>query len=151
MTFSSEKAKELALAVEDMIVSMKEVDETCAQLLEHISVRELHLVSYVGDNGQVTMSSIAEFLNTPLSTATNIVDKLVENRILQRGVSPTDRRKVLILLEQEGQAAFDLFLQMRIGMSDRMMGMLSAQEVDQFIRLLNKVNEGMKHLADVEA
>ena len=150
MTFSSEKAKELALAVQDMMVAMKEVDETCAHLLEHISVRELHLVSYVGDHGQVTMSTIAEFLNIPLSTATSIVDRLVENRILQRGVSPTDRRKVLILLDQEGQAAFDLFLQMRIGMSDRMMAMLSTEEVDQFIILIHKINEGMKNLAEAE-
>ena len=151
MTFSSEKAKELALAVQDMMVAMKECDETCAHLLEHISVRELHLVSYVGDHSQVTMSSIAEFSGIPLSTATSIVDRLVENRILKRGTSPTDRRKVLILLDEEGQAAFDLFLQMRIGMSDRMMAMLSTKEVDQFIKLIHKINEGMKNLADVEA
>ena len=147
MTFSSEKARELANATSDMVVAMKEVDETCAHLLEHISVRELHLVSHVGDHGQVTMSSIAEFLHVPLSTATSIVDKLVENRILQRGVSPTDRRKVLILLDQGGQSAFDLFLRMRVEMSDHMIGMLTEQEVDQFIKLINKINEGMKHLA----
>ncbi len=150
MTFSSEKARELALAIQEMMVAMKEVDETCANLLDHISVRELHLVSFVGDHQQVTMSGIAEFLHVPLSTATSIVDKQVENQILKRASSATDRRKVLILLEKEGQAAFDLFLRMRVQMSDRMMDMLSGREVDQFIKLLNKINEGMKHLAEVE-
>lgn len=147
MTFSSEKAKELALAVQEMMVAMKEVDETCADLLEHITVRELHLVSFIGDTGKVSMSGIAEFLDIPLSTATSIVDKLVENQILQRGVAPNDRRKVLIFLDHLGQSAFDLFLKMRIEMSDHMMRMLTESEVEQFIRLLNKINEGMKQIA----
>ena len=151
MTFSSEKARELAGAMQEMMVAMKEVDATCAHLLEHIAVRELNLVSFIGDRGQATMSSIAEFLHIPLSTATSVVDKMVENQILKRAASPTDRRKVLILLDREGQVAFDLFLKMRVEMSDRMMAMLSEGEVDQFIKLINKINTGMNQLVQTRA
>ncbi len=144
MKFASEKARELAMAVQQMMVVMKQVDETCAHLLENVSVRELHLISHVGDHGSVMMTAIAEFLDIPMSTATSVVDKMVEHRILKRGESPSDRRKVLIQLDEDGQAAFDLFLKMRIEMSDRMLAMLEVDEVEEFIRIVQKIIEGLK-------
>ena len=144
MKFVSKKARELAMSVQQMMVVMKEVDETCAHLLENVSVRELHLISFVGDQGSVMMSAIAEFLDIPMSTATSVVDKMVDHRMLKRGISPSDRRKVLIQLDAQGQSAFDLFLKMRIEMSDRMLAMLTHREVDEFIRIIQKINEGLK-------
>ncbi len=111
MTFSSEKSRELAMSVQAMMVAFKEVDESCAHLVDHMGVRELHLVSHVGDHDQVSMSSIAQFLHIPMSTATSIVDKMVENGYLKRGFSPRDRRKVLILLDDDGQSVYIAYSQ----------------------------------------
>lgn len=53
-------------------------------------------------NSEVTMSELIEYINSPMSTATGIVDRLVKKGFVVRDRSETDRRIVIIKLTEEG-------------------------------------------------
>ncbi|WP_010681262.1 MarR family transcriptional regulator [Acetivibrio cellulolyticus] len=68
------------------------------------SKSELFVLLLVDNRGEVIMSQVAEFINTPMSTATGIVDRLVKNKYLARERSDNDRRIVVIKLTDNGKS-----------------------------------------------
>lgn len=137
----------LSDAMEDMITRMKEVDDRCAELQENISVRELHLISFVGKNEKVIMSEIAEFIDVPMSTATGIVDKLVQKSYLKRSHSEFDRRTVQIELDAEGLSAYHQLTDMKQSMACHILNMLTESETNTLVKILDKITIGMQELA----
>ncbi|MEM6723097.1 MAG: MarR family transcriptional regulator [Bacteroidota bacterium] len=142
------KAERLMDAMMNLIIRMKEVDDTCVELNEHITNRELFLIAFVGDQQKAIMKEIADQLDVPMSTATGIVDKLVQKKIVKRAYSETDRRTVQILLDKEGESVYNELFNMRLDMSHRILAELESYETDQFIRLLEKVTLGLRKHVD---
>lgn len=142
------KEERLMHAMMNLMMRMKEVDDTCVELNEHISNRELFLIAFVGDQETAIMKEIAEHLDVPMSTATGIVDKLVQKKIVKRAYSETDRRTVQILLDQEGLSVYNELSGMRLDMAHKVLDELEAYETDQFIRLLEKVTLGLRKHVD---
>lgn len=92
-----------------------------------------------------TMSDLAEAIGAPLSSATRMVDWLVEAGYAERLADPLDRRVVLVGLTAPGRALYATisdFLEERVA---ALLGGLTSTERGTFIRLLRKV------LAAVEA
>ncbi len=52
------------------------------------------------------MSAIADYIGAPMSTLTNIVDKLIELKFLSREHSDDDRRVINVMLTAKGKTAF---------------------------------------------
>lgn len=135
-----EKGCRLMSALQEMIIKMQEVDDTCVELSEDISKKELGIISFVGDNKNVIMRHIAEYLQVPMSTTTGIVDKLVSNKkYLARQHSSEDRRSIQIILTEKGQEAHNLLSNLRLNMTRRIMADLDDHEVDNLIHLLEKI------------
>ncbi len=61
-----------------------------------ISMAQVHILYTVERNGEMTMSRLAEVLNVSLSSATGLVDRIVERGFIERSHRPEDRRVVLI-------------------------------------------------------
>ena len=150
MDVNNNQAEKFSMVMQDLIVVMKEIDDTCAELSENISNRELYLISFVGDQDGAIMSEIADFVGVPMSTATGIVDKLVARGFLRRGHSPHDRRTVRIELDTEGRATYNLLYNMRKEMSGRILSLLDEQEANHFMTLLEKITSGLTQFVDVE-
>lgn len=66
------------------------------------SKSEIFTMLFVEKRKEVTMTELVEYINSPMSTATGIVDRLVRNGYIRRDRSDTDRRIVLIRLTEEG-------------------------------------------------
>ncbi|MEO1434002.1 MAG: MarR family winged helix-turn-helix transcriptional regulator [Bacteroidota bacterium] len=142
------RAERLMDAMMNLMMRMKEVDDTCVELNAHISNRELFLIAFVGDQQKAIMKEIADHLDVPMSTATGIVDKLVQKKIVKRAYSETDRRTVQILLDEEGDSVYNELNNMRLDMSNRILAELESYESDQFIRLIEKVTQGLRKHVD---
>ncbi len=54
----------------------------------------------------VTMGELSQALDTPVSTATRVVDTLVEQGVVERRPDPGDRRVVRVALTPAGQALY---------------------------------------------
>ena len=133
----------------NLIVRMQEVDDTCVQATQDISKQDLLLVEFVGEGDQVIMRDIAEFLQAPFSTATGIVDKLVQKEYLRRYYSEEDRRTVLVGLTKKGEDLKALFCRMKKEMSTMIGAILSDEEKDQLLSILLKIDGHFKAAKEV--
>lgn len=133
------KVERLSNAMPLLIIMMQEIDDTCVQLMEDVSKKELAIVTFIGDQKQVIMKHIANYAQIPVSTTTGIIDKLVKKRYLKRVFSETNRRSIFIELDKEGKTAYILINKMRQEMSHRIIDDLSEKESEIFISLLEKI------------
>lgn len=67
-----------------------------------LSKTELFTMFIVDRQGEVTMGTISNKINISMSTATGIVDRLVNKEYLKRERSESDRRVVVIKLTEDG-------------------------------------------------
>lgn len=63
---------------------------------------ELFAMLLLDKNKEITMTELVEYINSPMSTATGIIDRLVKNGYVLRERSETDRRVVMIRLTENG-------------------------------------------------
>jgi DNA-binding MarR family transcriptional regulator len=86
-----------------------------------------------------TMGEISSELNTPLSTATRIIDWLVHGQIVERISDPDDRRVVRICMSETGREFYLSFLDHHKKRIERIMCHFSADEQVQFLKLSSKL------------
>jgi DNA-binding MarR family transcriptional regulator len=77
------------------------------------SLSELRVLSLVGKHQSVTMSEIAKELKAPLSSATRVIDKLVEKKLVARRRSRKDRRIVEVTFSERGREINEFVVQTR--------------------------------------
>lgn len=63
---------------------------------------EIFTMMYLDKRNEMTMSELVEYLNSPMSTATGIADRLVRKGYILRDRSESDRRIVILKLSEEG-------------------------------------------------
>ncbi|UOQ44992.1 MarR family transcriptional regulator [Halobacillus salinarum] len=66
------------------------------------SKSEILTMLYLYKRKEITMREIVEYLNSPMSTATGIADRLVKNGFIHRCRSEHDRRIVILKLSEKG-------------------------------------------------
>ena len=69
-----------------------------------LTMPQVKLLMTLNDSGLMRMGAIAEALDMRISTATGIVDRLVERKLVQRVEDPDDRRAVVVGTTDEGRA-----------------------------------------------
>ena len=143
-----ELAGRLSDSLEFLIMQFKSVDVSCMQIKSDLSSRDFHLLSYIGQRDNIIMKDIADELGVPMSTATGIVDKLVQKGYLKRMYSAADRRIVLIDLDTEGKEAFELFTKMKYEATKRIISMLSIEDAEIFTNYLEQIAQNFA--AEVE-
>lgn len=73
------------------------------------SKTEIFTMLLLDKNKQVTMTELVEYINSPMSTATGIVDRLVKSGYVNRARSNTDRRIVVLELTEAGSELINGF------------------------------------------
>jgi DNA-binding MarR family transcriptional regulator len=68
------------------------------EFLTDMTLLQLQGCMVIAESGQIKMSDFAKILNLKTSGATQLIDKLVENKIVERIQDKKDRRTVLISL-----------------------------------------------------
>lgn len=89
----------------------------------------------------MTMGEVGQALDVPLSTATRIVDLLVENGYARRVPDPEDRRVVRVTLTETGQAMYrtiEGFIRKRV---ERLLQVFTPEERETLIALMRKFVE----------
>jgi DNA-binding MarR family transcriptional regulator len=118
--------------------------EELIRLKLSLSVFELLALMMSEKYQAVTMSSLAQGMSVPMSTATGIVDRLVKKGLLERGRSEEDRRVVTVSLTESGKEVIeDLKGQLYFNL-DRVRGILTAEEFETALDLLRKLILGFQ-------
>jgi DNA-binding MarR family transcriptional regulator len=76
-------------------------------LSTNLTMPQLKILFLLYGGGAVSMGELAAPLEVKLSTITGIVDRLVEQGMVQRGDDPRDRRLVLCHLTDDGRQIVD--------------------------------------------
>ena len=132
---------------EKLLLKLQEVDSSCVEMSKDISKQGLSIVGFVGAQGNVIMRDIANHFDIPFSTATGIIDRLVDLDYLNRFNSSEDRRIVLVELTDKGKSLYDLFETKKEELGNLVLSQLNTSERKAFIELLNKVKHGLSQPA----
>jgi DNA-binding MarR family transcriptional regulator len=125
-------------ALQNIVRSIKNEFEDCGKMCGGINEKELHVIDFIGRNKNVKMSDIADNIDAPMSTLTNIVDKLVEKKFLSREHSDDDRRVINVMLTNEnGQTAFQAVASKKQLVAEKALAQFNEKEQDTFIDHMN--------------
>ncbi len=70
--------------------------------LKNITVKQIKVMLILSRRGQETVTALAHSLDVHISTVTGILDRLVQQKLVQREEDPRDRRHVISRLTPEG-------------------------------------------------
>ena len=111
---------------------------------QDLTIAQAKALALLERQGPARMGAIASHLETGLSAATTLVDRLVEKELVQRVSDPTDRRLVICELTDTGRSAIDEFLSVA---RERVLFVAGALDREQ----LEAVVEGLELLWQAEA
>jgi DNA-binding MarR family transcriptional regulator len=104
-----------------------------------LSPKDGRALMTVAHKGRVTMTDLAEQLGVPLSTATRMVERLIEKGLAVRSRIEDDRRVVFVELSDEGRRLHEAYEGQRRAMGREMLAPLSHGEREIFIELMKKI------------
>jgi len=91
------------------------------------------------DDEPLTMGRLSVELDIPLSTATRIVDGLVQAGMVERFNDPNDRRVVRIGMSENGRELYEAGMAYNKQRIAKLLNVLTAEEQEQLLKLMNKL------------
>ncbi len=137
MKIKEENKYKFLSALQKVSRAIKSNSLDCCKMCGGINEKELHIIEYIGQYKNVTMSDIADNLDAPFSTLTNIVDKLVERKYLSREHGGEDRRVINVMLAENGKTAYKTLNSKKKHITEKLLSQLSEKELVSFIEHLN--------------
>lgn len=137
MKVKEENKSKFITALQHLGRAIKNEAERCGDLFGGLNEKEIMVVAFVGQNQEVKMSDIADNIAAPMSTLTNIVDKLVEKELLIREHSSEDRRAINVTLSTAGKATFKSIISEKRQTAEKMLSQLSEKDQLSFIEHMN--------------
>lgn len=104
-----------------------------------VSREEIRALIILDSEQRVTMSSLADSLGVPLSTATHTVDRLVAKGLAERNRSEEDRRVVEVEMSRYGRELQESFRSKRRLLARSWLEPLSQGERETFVELMAKI------------
>lgn len=107
-----------------------------------MTMPQFKILFLLNAHGRLRMKEIAEYVGKNLSTATGVVDRLVEHNLIRREEDPDDRRVVIATLTEDGAELCRSFLQAGWQNVNRMLDRLTLDElriVEQGTALMARV------------
>ncbi len=107
-----------------------------------ITLREWHVIFYLGSKCPCIMREIADRLKLAVSSVTGLVDRLVQKGLVVRERPEDDRRIVNVELTEKGREAYRWHFREHLNMFRAMLQTLDEQDQDTLIALFTKIIQG---------
>lgn len=104
-----------------------------------LTMLQIHVLHMMKDKQEVKMKDIADKLMIATPTASSLVDKLSDQKLINRKADKDDRRNVLISLTAKGEDFLKLGLKVRNETMHKLINNLSITEKESFLNILNKL------------
>jgi DNA-binding MarR family transcriptional regulator len=106
-----------------------------------LSPQDARALMTLADRAPLTMTDLSETLGVPLSTATRMVERLIDKGLAIRSRIEDDRRIVRVDLSGEGNRLHQIFLEHRRATGRVMLAPLTHGEREIFIELMRKITQ----------
>jgi len=103
-----------------------------------LSLSHFEILMYITHKGEVTMKDIASWLHITPPSASNLVDTLVNKKLVTRISSSKDRRTVHIVLNREAHKLISTIHKKKITVFKKMLSRLNKEDQDNLSRILSK-------------
>jgi DNA-binding MarR family transcriptional regulator len=113
---------------------------TSTTTLQNLTMLQLRACMFLLEFKSQKMTSIAKALNLKTSGATQLVDKLIDIKMVVRIDDPKDRRNVLIELSDYGQKVMKSVKTKHDKVMTDMYNKLNPSEMQLILSLLQKIN-----------
>lgn len=124
-------------AMFNLVRAINKEADNCGKACGGFNEKEQILILYLGKNEEVKMSDLAGIIDAPVSTITSIVNKLVENDILDRDHSVEDRRVINVSLTTKGKNIYKKIRTQKDELSDALLSKLSEKDRASMIKYIN--------------
>ena len=104
-----------------------------------LSKPEILALESVFKQEKLIMNKLANNLDIGFSTATKIIDRLIEKNLVERERNGGDRRIVKVVLTKEGKEIVLAYQAQKKEVFGKMLGMLSTDEQENFILIIEKI------------
>jgi len=112
-----------------------------------IGKRELLALEAISKEEGLMMSDLGKRLDISLSTATGIIDRLIEKKLVKRERNGGDRRVVRVVLTDKGRKTNQTYQKQKKELFGRMLGALDPEEQGELIKILEKIAGAIKQEA----
>ena len=114
-----------------------------------LSMGRYRLLADLEDNGGEELpSQLAEHLGVTRATVTGLIDILERDGLVSRRPSPDDGRQKSVVLTEEGRNKLRDMAPEHFARLEAMVGLLSIEERDLFLDLLDRVTQSISALTD---
>ena len=120
------------------------VDRMCAQMRPEsdeewsdleLTMPQFRAICLLGQ-GSERMGNIAGHLSTSMSSATSMIDRLVDKGLVERAPDASDRRVVTCQLTTKGREEMDRFMRVNQHLLTRMAGRLTVEELQTVVNAM---------------
>jgi DNA-binding MarR family transcriptional regulator len=114
--------------------------------LTHLSILQIQTLVFLkqSKDKKVTMSDIAECFQIELPSATSLVNKLCDQKLVQRNTDSSDRRLVIIVLTEEGKKLLDQAMCARRKKLENILSYLSNKEKSDLLNIFKTLESRLQ-------
>lgn len=109
--------------------------------LVHLSILQIQALFFIKKNKKVSMGDIAEYFHIELSSATSLLNKLYDQKLVERYEDAQDRRLVLIILTSNGKKLLERAMSERRKKLEKMLSYLPEKEKTELLTILKTLTD----------
>lgn len=107
----------------------------------HITLHQLQVLLFIVKHKQVRMVDLASYLNITMPSTTNLVDKLVKERLIKRAGSKEDRRSVNLTLAKKAEDLVNQAMKQKARRLKQILGYISDADKRDLLRIMTRISE----------
>ena len=112
--------------------------------LTHLSILQIQTLIFLKHNKKNSMTDIAEYFRIELPSATSLLNKLCDQKLVKRYEDENDRRLVMITLTDEGKALLKQVMCQRRKKIEKVLSYLSKKERSDLANILKTLNNKLQ-------
>ncbi len=107
--------------------------------LKEYTLRQLYYIELINKYENISISEISRMLEVKKSTVSIAINHLIEQGIVIKVQSTTDKRFYFLKLTPKGKNIIKIHMQVHKNAIKRILEILNKEEVDKFIKIVNKL------------
>jgi DNA-binding MarR family transcriptional regulator len=111
--------------------------------LKNFTLRQLYYIELIHKHKDISVSEIAKMLEVKKSTVSIAINHLINQRIVTKIQSNTDKRHYFLNLTSKGNAIMDLHMQVHKNVIKQILKILNDNEVEVFINIVDKITDNV--------
>ncbi len=113
-----------------------------------LTITQLTALQYICHIPNITLKELAEKLIIAQSSASELVDRLVKMKYVERKISPEDRRKVILSLSSKGKKFIEQHIEENKSFFEKILKQMPIQEQREYLQAMKKFYQVSQELAN---